>query len=135
MKRGDISHWWSEIGLPDPRPPLDGDTAADVCIVGAGYTGLWTAWYLKAIDKMIGILADFDGLRIAPSAPAAWKEYRLRKRFRGMNYHFTFHHTSGKSEVKSVTVNGKALAPAKGEYKLPLPARNPGRPIVVEVEL
>ncbi|QKW14675.1 FAD-binding oxidoreductase [Verrucosispora sp. NA02020] len=29
------------------RPPLDGDTSADVAIVGAGYTGLWTAYYLS----------------------------------------------------------------------------------------
>lgn len=30
-----------------PRPPLAGDATADVAIVGAGYTGLWTAYYLK----------------------------------------------------------------------------------------
>lgn len=29
-----------------PRRPLEGDIAADVAIVGAGYTGLWTAYYL-----------------------------------------------------------------------------------------
>jgi glycine/D-amino acid oxidase-like deaminating enzyme len=29
-----------------PTDVLDGDTDADVCIVGAGYTGLWTAYYL-----------------------------------------------------------------------------------------
>jgi glycine/D-amino acid oxidase-like deaminating enzyme len=29
-----------------PTDVLDGDTEADVCIVGAGYTGLWTAYYL-----------------------------------------------------------------------------------------
>ena len=28
------------------RPALPGPTAADVCVVGAGYTGLWTAYYL-----------------------------------------------------------------------------------------
>ncbi|MBN1457916.1 MAG: hypothetical protein JXA57_00175 [Armatimonadetes bacterium] len=100
----------------------------------SNFTGS-TAWYLKTIDRMIGVLADFDGLRLAPSAPAAWKEYALRKRFRGVDYHFTFRHTSGASTVKSVTVDGKALAPTKGEYKLLLPARKPGRPVAVEVEL
>ena len=30
-----------------PRPPLPGDTDADVAIVGAGFTGLWTAYYLR----------------------------------------------------------------------------------------
>ena len=29
-----------------PRAPLPGDLVADVAIVGAGYTGLWTAYYL-----------------------------------------------------------------------------------------
>ena len=30
----------------EPRPPLPGDVDVDVAIVGAGYTGLWTAYYL-----------------------------------------------------------------------------------------
>ena len=29
------------------RPPLPRPAEADVAIVGAGYTGLWTAYYLK----------------------------------------------------------------------------------------
>ena len=39
---------WHETTPTDwtPRPPLDGDVEADVAIVGAGYTGLWTAYYL-----------------------------------------------------------------------------------------
>ena len=32
---------------PEPRPPLAVDTTADVVILGGGYTGLWTAWFLK----------------------------------------------------------------------------------------
>jgi glycine/D-amino acid oxidase-like deaminating enzyme len=44
---GDVSFWYRSIGLPDPRPALPGDRDADVCIVGAGFTGLWTAYYLK----------------------------------------------------------------------------------------
>lgn len=44
---GGVSHWYSSIGLPASRDPLPGDREADVCIVGAGFTGLWTAYYLK----------------------------------------------------------------------------------------
>ncbi|MFE3835529.1 NAD(P)/FAD-dependent oxidoreductase [Pseudogemmobacter sonorensis] len=44
---GGVSFWHAEIGPPTPRAPLPGPTRADVCIIGAGYTGLWTAWYLK----------------------------------------------------------------------------------------
>ena len=44
---GSVSYWFREIGLPTPEGPLPGSLHADVCIVGAGYTGLWTAYYLK----------------------------------------------------------------------------------------
>ncbi|MCB5166160.1 FAD-binding oxidoreductase [Streptomyces bambusae] len=44
---GGISFWYAQDGTPPPREPLPGDTTADVCIVGGGYTGLWTAYYLK----------------------------------------------------------------------------------------
>lgn len=48
MINGNVSHWWQQIGgAPTPRPGLPGDLTADVAIVGAGYTGLWTAYYLK----------------------------------------------------------------------------------------
>jgi len=47
LTNGKVSFWWNSIGVNPPRPPLPGSTQADVCIVGAGYTGLWTAYYLK----------------------------------------------------------------------------------------
>jgi glycine/D-amino acid oxidase-like deaminating enzyme len=46
MVNGAVSYWYSEIGLPQYRNPLQGDEQADVCIVGGGFTGLWTAYYL-----------------------------------------------------------------------------------------
>lgn len=62
---GDVSFWYQDIGgLPSPRPPLNGDTQADVCIVGAGYTGLWTAYYLKKAKPELNIVmveAEFAG--------------------------------------------------------------------------
>ena len=47
MINGNVSHWWQQIGQPKLRAPLSGDLQLDVAIVGAGYTGLWTAYYLK----------------------------------------------------------------------------------------
>jgi glycine/D-amino acid oxidase-like deaminating enzyme len=35
--------------------PLDGDLDVDVAVVGAGYTGLWTAYYLAAADPHLRI--------------------------------------------------------------------------------
>ncbi|MBM4185847.1 MAG: FAD-dependent oxidoreductase [Gemmatimonadetes bacterium] len=49
---------WHETANDDfaPRAPLTEDLAVDVAIVGAGYTGLWTAYYL---------LQRRPGLRVA----------------------------------------------------------------------
>ena len=38
-----------------PRPPLPGHLDVDVAIIGAGYTGLWTAYYLHGIDPSLRI--------------------------------------------------------------------------------
>ncbi|WP_234104467.1 NAD(P)/FAD-dependent oxidoreductase, partial [Streptomyces venezuelae] len=52
---GGISFWYAQDGAPDPREPLPGDTTADICIVGGGYTGLWTAYYLKKAVPFLNI--------------------------------------------------------------------------------
>ena len=39
-----------------PRPALGGDTEVDVCVVGAGYTGLWTAYALLRADPSVRVL-------------------------------------------------------------------------------
>jgi putative aminophosphonate oxidoreductase len=42
--------WWlaeAHASADPPAPQLEGDTSADVCIVGGGYTGLWTAIQIK----------------------------------------------------------------------------------------
>jgi glycine/D-amino acid oxidase-like deaminating enzyme len=45
------SYWFDSLGSePEPRPSLPGDLDLDVVIVGAGFTGLWTAYYLMAAD-------------------------------------------------------------------------------------
>jgi glycine/D-amino acid oxidase-like deaminating enzyme len=38
------------------RPPLAGDAEADVAIVGGGFTGLWTAYYLAAADPGLRVV-------------------------------------------------------------------------------
>jgi glycine/D-amino acid oxidase-like deaminating enzyme len=49
--------WWlDEAGRQTAAPQLEGDAAADVCIVGGGYTGLWTALALKERDPSLRIV-------------------------------------------------------------------------------
>ena len=52
-----LSMWHDTVPGDDftPRPSLPGDLDVDVCIVGAGYTGLWTAYYLKKADPSLRI--------------------------------------------------------------------------------
>ena len=49
--------FWLETCGDDltPRPPLDGSIDVDVAILGAGFTGLWTAYYLKKREPSLKI--------------------------------------------------------------------------------
>src|ERR1700742_4203868 len=64
MRNGEESYWWQLRGVPARRPSLPGSTEADVGIVGAGYTGLWSAYYLSRADGALRIVvleASFAG--------------------------------------------------------------------------
>jgi glycine/D-amino acid oxidase-like deaminating enzyme len=50
-----VSFWHEAVDL-SPRPALDGDTVVDVAIIGAGLTGLWTAYYLQKASPSLSIL-------------------------------------------------------------------------------
>ena len=52
-----LSFWHDNLpGFPAARLPLDAGIQADIAIAGAGYTGLWTAYYLKQIDPSLDIV-------------------------------------------------------------------------------
>ena len=43
------SWWWADLGgLPAPRPPSTVTSTPTSASSAAGYTGLWTAYYLAA---------------------------------------------------------------------------------------
>ncbi len=51
-----LSLWWEAVPAPLPvRPALTEDLQVDVCIVGAGFTGLWTAYSLLRADPSLRI--------------------------------------------------------------------------------
>ncbi|WP_328469702.1 FAD-binding oxidoreductase [Actinoplanes sp. NBC_00393] len=55
------SFWLHSLGPIERRAPLPGDTIADVAIVGGGYTGLWTAYYLaKAAPELRIVLLEAE---------------------------------------------------------------------------
>ena len=51
------SYWLDEAFVADrgEAPPLIGETRADVCVVGGGFTGLWTALRLKELDRALTV--------------------------------------------------------------------------------
>jgi glycine/D-amino acid oxidase-like deaminating enzyme len=52
-----LSLWHDTVpGSLAPGAPLGGDTEADVVIVGAGFTGLWTAYYLARAQPGLRIV-------------------------------------------------------------------------------
>ena len=52
-----LSLWLEQVEAPAAlRPALSSDLSADVAIVGAGYTGLWTAYYLAKADPSLRIV-------------------------------------------------------------------------------
>ena len=54
---GDVSFWYADHGLPETRrPALPSNLQADVAIIGAGYTGLWTAYYLRKAAPQLRVV-------------------------------------------------------------------------------
>jgi glycine/D-amino acid oxidase-like deaminating enzyme len=80
----EISFWHDSFpGNLSPRPTLERDIDADVVIVGAGFTGLWTAYYLKELSPSLEIailekeIAGFgasgrNGGWVIAAIPATW---------------------------------------------------------------
>ncbi|MBS1878294.1 MAG: FAD-dependent oxidoreductase [Actinobacteria bacterium] len=60
VRAEEVSHWFGQLfgdGVEVPRrPSLGADREADVCIVGAGYTGLWTAYYLRQLAPELEVV-------------------------------------------------------------------------------
>ena len=57
MRNGEVSYWWQAFGgFPPRRASLPGPLEADVAIVGGGYTGLWTAYYLAGLRPSLRIV-------------------------------------------------------------------------------
>ena len=54
-----VSLWLDQVAASDPlkrRPPLVGTTDADVAVVGAGFTGLWTAYHLTRVAPHLRVV-------------------------------------------------------------------------------
>jgi cellobiose phosphorylase len=71
-------------------------------------TGTAPWMYRVAIDFILGVQPEFDGLRVDPCIPTKWDSYKIRRKFRGATYNITVknpnHHSKG---VAKVIIDGK----------------------------
>jgi glycine/D-amino acid oxidase-like deaminating enzyme len=49
MRHTPHGYWLEEAGGFDPAPSLQGERGADVAVIGGGFTGMWAAWWVKAL--------------------------------------------------------------------------------------
>jgi glycine/D-amino acid oxidase-like deaminating enzyme len=54
--------FWLARRAPRGHRPLEGDRDADVAVIGAGLTGLWTALFLKELDPTLEVAVIEQGL-------------------------------------------------------------------------
>lgn len=69
------------------------------------------AWNMVAISQYIlGIRPDYEGLIVDPCIPKKWKNFKVRRKFRGARYDIEVTNPKGLCKgVKSLTVDGKRL--------------------------
>ena len=69
------------------------------------------AWNYYAITQFIlGIKPAYDGLEINPCIPSTWKEYTVKRKFRGAIYNITIqnpHHVC--TGIKTLEIDGKRI--------------------------
>ena len=84
---------------------------------------------MVAISQYIlGVAADFDGLKIDPSIPSAWDGLTAKREYRGATYNITVKNPDHVCKgVKAMTVDGNAI---EGNI---IPAFGDGKTHIVEV--
>ena len=44
----------------------------------------------RSFDEILGVKADWEGLKISPKVPADWNEYSMKRVFRNTEYNVSF---------------------------------------------
>jgi cellobiose phosphorylase len=71
-------------------------------------TASWS--YQAGTQYILGVRAEYDGLRVDPCIPAAWEGFSVTRRFRGRLFHIQVHNPEHACKgVRKMTVNGSEL--------------------------
>ncbi|MEI7634668.1 MAG: glycosyl hydrolase family 65 protein [bacterium] len=70
-----------------------------------------STWMLRGVtDYILGARPAYDGLIIDPCIPSDWKQFSIRRKFRGRLYHITVKNPHGVCKgVKELKVDGKPI--------------------------
>jgi cellobiose phosphorylase len=87
-----------------PDNPRAGETQF-AWMTGAG------GWFFRAMTEgILGVQADYNGLRIQPALPATWAVCKLTRSFRGARYAITIRNPDALQSGKvSLTVDGEQV--------------------------
>jgi len=71
-------------------------------------TSSWT--YQAATQYILGVKATIKGLSINPCVPKSWKEFGIKRKFRGSVYDISVKNPKGVSKgIKSISINGREI--------------------------
>ena len=81
-------------------------------------SGGWN--YTAVTHWILGVRLTFDGMIIDPCVPGDWKQFEVRRQWRGATYNITVENPDGVQKgVRTVTLNGKPTV-------MPIPAQKAG---------
>lgn len=139
MNYGDYGFWLESLGDITPRAALKGDVSVDVAILGGGFAGLWTAYYLLRDNPGMEVAiveAEVCGFgasgrnggwcspRFPLDATALLRRFgKERARAQILAMHDTVHELQRVCEAESLDVEYRRadlLSIARGEAQLPL---------------
>ncbi|MCL1845566.1 MAG: N,N'-diacetylchitobiose phosphorylase [Defluviitaleaceae bacterium] len=93
-------------------------------------TGTASTVMVGCVEGILGLRPDIDGLKICPAVPADWKEFTMRKVFRGKVLNISVKNPGGKlSGCSKLTLNGKEM---HGGY-IPATAMQAENDVIVEM--
>ena len=86
--------------------------------------------YVAMTTAILGVQADYDGLRIDPCIPSDWPGFKVSRRYRGATYQIEVKNPENRQKgVRSLAVDGQ---PVEGNL---IPPAAPGSTVEVVVEL
>jgi cellobiose phosphorylase len=103
--------------LREIEPYVHSQTTYASCSPNAGKSRVpWltgtASWSLfVAVQHILGIVPELDGLRIDPCIPRAWKGFQMERQFRGKKLQITVENPNGLSRgVRRLEVDGKKIS-------------------------